>query len=40
MELLAEVNKFAEIFWGIRGVKTKVVKSPYAPNEDVLYHVL
>lgn len=40
MELLAEVNKFAEIFWAIKGVKTKVAKSPYAPNEDVLYPVL
>jgi nickel superoxide dismutase len=37
MELLAEVNKFAEIFWKIKGVKTKVAKSPYAPNEDVVY---
>jgi nickel superoxide dismutase len=40
MALLAEVNKFAEIFWKIKGVKTKVAKSPYAPNEDVVYPVL
>jgi len=40
MELLAEVNKFAEIFWKIKGIKTKVAKSPYAPNEDVVYPVL
>ena len=40
MELLAEVNKFAEIFWTIKEVKTKVEKSPYAPNEDVVYPVL
>jgi nickel superoxide dismutase len=40
MELLAEVNKFAEIFWKIKGVETKVAKSPYAPNEDVVYPVL
>jgi nickel superoxide dismutase len=40
MELLTEVNKFAEIFWKIKGVKTKVAKSPYAPNEDVVYPVL
>ena len=39
MELLEEVNKFAEIFWKIKGVKTKVAKSPYAPNEDVVYPV-
>lgn len=40
MELLEEVNKFAEIFWKIKGVKTKVAKSPYAPNEDVVYPAL
>ena len=40
MELLAEVNKFAEIFWSIKGVKTKVVKSPYAPTEDMVIPVL
>ena len=40
MELLAEVNKFAEIFWKLKGVETKVVKAPYAPNEDVVYPVL
>lgn len=40
MELLVEVNKFAEIFWTIKGVKTKVAKSPYAPSEDVVYPVL
>lgn len=40
MALLAEVNKFAEIFWKIKGVETKIAKSPYAPNEDVVYPVL
>lgn len=40
MELLAEVNKFAEIFWTIKGVKTKVVKSPYAPVEDMVIPIL
>ncbi len=40
MELLTEVNKFAEIFWKIKGIPTKVSKSPYAPNEDVVYPVL
>lgn len=40
MELLAEVNKFAEIFWKIKGVETKVAKAPYAPAEDVVYPVL
>lgn len=40
MELLAEVNKFAEIFWAIKGVKTKTATAPYAPNETVVYPVL
>ncbi len=40
MELLDEVNKFAEIFWKIKGVETKVVKAPYAPNEDMVYPIL
>lgn len=40
MELLEEVNKFAEIFWKIKGVKTKKVKAPYAPNEEVVYPIL
>jgi len=40
MELLEEVNKFAEIFWEIKGVETKRVKAPYAPNEEVVSPVL
>ncbi len=40
MELLADVNAFAEIFWKIKGTETKTVKSPYAPNEDMIYPVL
>lgn len=40
MALLEEVNKFAKIFWSIKGVETKVAKSPYFPNEDVVYPVL
>lgn len=35
-ELLDEVNKFAEIFWEIKGVTTKIVKSNYLPNEDIV----
>lgn len=40
MELLEEVNKFAEIFWAIKGVEIKRVKAPYAPNEEVVYPIL
>ncbi len=35
-ELLEEVNKFAEIFWEIKGVSTKKVKSNYLPNEEIV----
>jgi len=40
MALLDEVNKFAAIFWELKGIATKVAKSPYLPNEDVVYPVL
>lgn len=40
MELLEAVNSFAEIFWAIKGLATKRVKAPYAPNEEVVYPVL
>jgi len=40
MALLDEVNKFAAIFWELKGIQTKVAKSPYLPNEDVVYPVL
>lgn len=40
MELLAAVNEFAEIFWEIKGVKTKSVTAPYAPSESVVSPVL
>lgn len=40
VELLEEVNKFAKIFWEIKGVETKMVKAPYAPNEEIIYPIL
>lgn len=40
LDLLAAVNRFAEIFWEIKGVATKKVKAPYAPAEEVVYPVL
>lgn len=36
LELLDEVNKFAEIFWKIKGVETKKVKANYFPNEEIV----
>ncbi len=40
LELLKEVNKFAQIFWEIKEKQTKTVKAPYAPNEDIVVPVL
>jgi nickel superoxide dismutase len=33
---VAAANDFAEIFWASKGVKTKKVKTPYAPNIEVV----
>ncbi len=40
MNLLKEVNKFAEIFWATKNVQTKRAKAPYEPKEEVVYPVL
>ncbi len=40
VDLLKAVNRFAEIFWEIKGVKTKLVKAPYKPEEEVVYPIL
>jgi len=40
LELLGAVNRFAEIFWETKGVKTKRVKSPYKPEEEIVYPIL
>lgn len=37
VELLEKVNRFAEIFWEIKGIKTKKAKAPYAPNLEFVY---
>lgn len=31
------INKFAEIFWAIKGVATKKAKAPYAPALEMVY---
>ncbi len=31
------INDFAEIFWAIKGYKTKRAKAPYAPNLELVY---
>ena len=35
--LLEAINEFAEIFWEIKGIKTKTAKAPYSPGLDVVY---
>jgi nickel superoxide dismutase len=35
--LLEAINEFAEIFWAIKGIKTKKAKAPYAPALEVVY---
>lgn len=36
LELLNEVNTFAEIFWELKGVPTKDITSHYLPNEEIV----
>lgn len=40
LELLALVNRFAEIFWATKGIETKKAVAPYKPSEEVVYPVL
>lgn len=40
LALLEAVNEFAEIFWAIKGIETKRVKSPYSVKEDVVTPIL
>jgi len=37
LELLEKVNRFAEIFWDSKGIKTFKSQSPYPPEQDVIY---
>lgn len=37
VDLLNKVNRFAEIFWSIKEVKTYRAVCPYAPAEEVVY---
>jgi nickel superoxide dismutase len=37
VEFVEAINKFAEIFWAIKNVKTKVAKAPYAPALEMVY---
>ena len=37
LQLLEKVNRFAEIFWETKGVKTKKAVCPYPPSLEVVY---
>ena len=37
VEFVEAINKFAEIFWATKGVKTKRAKAPYAPALEMVY---
>lgn len=37
LELLEKVNRFAEIFWATKDVKTKRATCPYPPAQEVVY---
>tara|TARA_Y100000991_G_scaffold204916_1_gene180811 strand:- start:575 stop:1075 length:501 start_codon:yes stop_codon:yes gene_type:complete len=37
LKLVELINKFAEIFWTSKGVKTKKVICPYPPSLEVIY---
>jgi len=39
-KLVALCNEFSEIFWAMKGLKTKTVTCPYAPNVEVVEPVL
>jgi len=40
LKLIDAVNEFAEIFWDVKGVDTKIAKAPYAPSLEMVYPVL
>ena len=37
LQLLEKVNRFAEIFWEVKGVVTKKAVCPYPPSLEVVY---
>lgn len=40
VDLLEAVNEFAEIFWEIKGIKTKRVKAPFPVTDEIVVPVL
>lgn len=40
LDLVESINKFAEIFWATKGLKTRRAKSPYNPPVELVYPVI
>ncbi len=40
LDLVEEINKFAEIFWATKSMKTRRAKSPYNPPVELVYPVI
>jgi nickel superoxide dismutase len=40
LDLVEEINKFAEIFWATKNIKTRRAKSPYNPPLELVYPVI
>ena len=40
LDLVEAINKFAEIFWVTKNIKTRRAKSPYNPSLELVYPVI
>ncbi len=40
LDLVEAINKFAEIFWATKNIKTRRAKSPYNPPLELVYPVI
>ncbi len=40
LKLVEKVNRFAEIFWEVKGKQTKRAEAPYKPSLELVYPVL
>jgi nickel superoxide dismutase len=40
LDLVEEINKFTEIFWATKSMKTRRAKSPYNPPVELVYPVI
>jgi len=40
LDLVEEINKFAEVFWETKNIKTRRAKSPYNPPLELVYPVI